>query len=143
MGSWLEGTPQRDNDDTTTAAQRLGIPEEGPGSAGGMLRRIAALCVDWGVAMGISWLLFDYHQLATLGVFALEQFLLVSSLGYSIGHWIFGLKVRPEETNRQYVGFIRGAVRALLVCLVLPAVIWDRDGRGMHDRAARTILVRR
>jgi uncharacterized RDD family membrane protein YckC len=26
--------------------------------------------------------------------------------------------------------------------LVIPAVIWDRDGRGMHDRLLGTVVVR-
>ena len=143
MGSWLDGTPNARNDSTTTAAERLGIPETGPGSIGPMWRRIGALMVDWAAAMGISWLLFNNHQLATVGVFAVEQFLLVSSLGFSIGHFIFGLRVRPEEAGATYVGFIRGAVRAVLICLVIPAVIFDETGRSLHDRAARTVIVRR
>lgn len=106
-------------------------------------RRIPALIVDWLVATGISWMFFNNHELVTLGIFALEQFLLVSTLGYSIGHWIFGIKVRPEESGRTYVGFLRGALRSVMICLVLPPVIWDENGRGMHDRIAKTILVRR
>jgi hypothetical protein len=33
-------------------------------------------------------------------------------------------------------------VRTLLVCLFVPAVIWDADQRGLHDRVAGTLLVR-
>jgi len=33
-------------------------------------------------------------------------------------------------------------VRSALLCLVIPAVVWDRDGRGLHDTAAGTVLVR-
>jgi hypothetical protein len=29
------------------------------------------------------------------------------------------------------------------VCLLIPALIWDRDGRGLHDRSIGTVLVRR
>jgi uncharacterized RDD family membrane protein YckC len=25
---------------------------------------------------------------------------------------------------------------------VIPATIWDRDGRGLHDKAAGTVVVR-
>jgi uncharacterized RDD family membrane protein YckC len=41
------------------------------------------------------------------------------------------------------VGFARGAVRTALLCLVIPAVVWDADGRGLHDKAAGTVIVRR
>ena len=34
-------------------------------------------------------------------------------------------------------------IRAVLICLVIPAVVYDRDRRGLHDRAANTVVVRR
>jgi uncharacterized RDD family membrane protein YckC len=30
----------------------------------------------------------------------------------------------------------------MLLGLLIPAVIWDRDGRGLHDRAAGTVVIR-
>lgn len=108
-----------------------------------MGRRIGALLLDWLVASLVSLAFFGYDPMATLGVFALENLLLVSTLGYTIGHRAFGITVRPEVDGVPYIGFLRGAVRTLLLCLVIPAVIWDGDGRGMHDKAARTVIVRR
>jgi hypothetical protein len=35
------------------------------------------------------------------------------------------------------------AVRTALLLLVIPAVVWDADGRGLHDRVAGTAIVRR
>jgi hypothetical protein len=32
--------------------------------------------------------------------------------------------------------------RTALLCIAIPALIWDRDGRGLHDRLARTVEVR-
>jgi hypothetical protein len=29
-----------------------------------------------------------------------------------------------------------------LLCIVIPAVIWDADHRGLHDKIAGTVLVR-
>jgi len=40
------------------------------------------------------------------------------------------------------VGFIKAAIRTLMLLLVIPAVVWDSEGRGLHDRAAGTRLVR-
>jgi hypothetical protein len=34
-------------------------------------------------------------------------------------------------------------VRSVLLCLVIPAVIFDPDQRGVHDKAMNTVLVRR
>jgi hypothetical protein len=33
-------------------------------------------------------------------------------------------------------------VRTILLLLVVPALIADRDLRGLHDRAANTIVIR-
>jgi hypothetical protein len=34
-------------------------------------------------------------------------------------------------------------LRTVLMCLAVPALIWDRDGRGLHDRTARCVVVLR
>jgi hypothetical protein len=34
------------------------------------------------------------------------------------------------------------ALRTVLLLLVIPAVIWDRDGRGLHDKAVHAVQVR-
>lgn len=139
IGSWLDGTPQGEG----RRGWRLGLPGSGPGSMAPLGRRLGGLLVDWLVASLISLALFDYHPMATLAVFAVENILLVSSLGFTIGHRVFGIMVRPEVAHVPTIGFLRGAIRGVLLCLVIPAVVWDADGRGMHDKAARTVIVRR
>lgn len=121
--------------------ERLGLPESGPGSLGRLGRRIGALWIDWLVALAISAGFFNNEPLITLAIFALQNILLISTVGYTIGHRIFGMRVvRLDQTP--YVGVGRGLFRALLLCLVIPAVVWDSDGRGLHDRAAGTVLIR-
>ena len=44
------------------------------------------------------------------------------------------------DTGR--VNPLRALLRTVLLCLAIPALIWDRDGRGLHDRLARTVEVR-
>lgn len=143
IGSWLEGTPQGNSSSDSERAARLGIPEKGPGSRAGLGRRVGGLLVDWGAASAVSFLLFDYNEMATLGVFAAAHFLFVSSLGFTFGHYLFGIRVRPAEDGSGFVGFVRGFIRTLLLCLVIPPVIWDAEGRGLHDKAAQTLIVRR
>jgi hypothetical protein len=36
----------------------------------------------------------------------------------------------------------RPIVRTLLLIVVIPAVVWDADQRGLHDKAAGTVLIR-
>ncbi|WP_407317493.1 RDD family protein [Isoptericola halotolerans] len=142
LGSWLTGgsVPPGETGDR----DRLGLPASGSGSRAPLGRRVVALCLDWAVAEAISYGFFDRDPMVTLAIFGLMNVLLVSSVGSTIGHRLLGLRVRrlgaPEP---QIVGFGRGAVRAVLLCLVIPAVVWDADGRGMHDRAAGTVIVRR
>ena len=45
--------------------------------------------------------------------------------------------------NGRPASVVQVAIRSLLLCLAIPALIWDRDGRGLHDKAANTVLVRR
>lgn len=142
MGSWLEGGSGAGPGGSS--AERLGLPESGPGSPAPLSRRLVALVLDWLVAMLISYLLADANSWATLGIFALENLLLVSTVGFTLGHRILSLQVRVLGAPAGVlVGFARGAVRTALLCLVIPAVVWAADGRGLHDRAAGTVIVRR
>jgi uncharacterized RDD family membrane protein YckC len=139
IGSWLSGP------DTSGISkypgERLGLPESGPGSIARAGRRIAAIMIDWGIALLISNFAFGGNSWATLAVFAVEQTLLVGTLGYSIGHRALGIAVvRP---GGGVPGPLAALVRAVLLCLVVPAVIFDPDQRGLHDKAMNTLLIRR
>ena len=116
------------------------MPESGPGSIARAGRRIVAICIDWAIALVISNYAFAGNPWATLAVFAIEQALLVGTLGYSIGHRITGIYV--VRLGGGPAGPVPALVRSLLLCLVIPAVIFDPDHRGIHDKAMNTILVR-
>ncbi|ARC57024.1 hypothetical protein AS850_08040 [Frondihabitans sp. 762G35] len=118
----------------------LGLPETGPRSMGRLGRRIGALAIDWALAVVISIAFFHYQSLATLAVFAVMQIVFLVTIGGSIGHLLTGMRVVPLLGGT--IGVWRPIVRTLLVCIVIPAVIYDRDQRGLHDRAVGTILVR-
>ena len=40
------------------------------------------------------------------------------------------------------LGLGRIALRTALIMLVFPAAVYDRDQRGLHDRIARSVVVR-
>lgn len=124
---------------------RLGLPESGPRSIARPGRRIGAIAVDWALATGLSLAFFatgpwQTNGFITLAIFAVIQivFLLVANGG--IGHLIFGMRVVPLNPGR--LAWWQPIVRTVLVSLFVPAVITDADQRGLHDRAAGTILVR-
>ena len=120
--------------------ERLGLPRDGRRSIGRLGRRMLALAVDWGLSVLVSVAFFDYSPWATLDVYAITQIVFVATAGGSVGHLITGMRVVPLSGG--WVGVWRPIVRTVLICLVIPAVIWDKDQRGVHDRAAGTVLIR-
>lgn len=119
--------------------QRLGLPEQGPGSIGRLGRRVGALFVDYGAAYLISGF-FAWDALAILTIFGIIQIVFLPTLGGSPGHRLFGLHL--QRVGGGWVGLWRPIVRTILLILVIPAVIWDADQRGLHDKAAGTMLLR-
>lgn len=124
----------------TFPGRGLGLPKEGSGSLARVPRRIAGLAVDWLAAVVISIAFFQYDALATMVVFAVVQILFIPTIGGSPGHRIAGMRLQLERGG--WPGVWRPILRTVLLVLVIPAVIWDEDQRGLHDRAAGTVLVR-
>ncbi|WP_460462482.1 RDD family protein [Arthrobacter pigmenti] len=138
IGSWLEGTPGGSGQ--RWPGERLGRPKEGPGSVARPGRRLAALLIDWLLCYLIATGLFDGNQWAILGTFAIEQMVLIATLGYSIGQRMLAMQVQKLDGGP--AGPLAAVVRTVLLCLLIPAVVFDADQRGLHDRAMGTILVR-
>ena len=103
-------------------------------------RRVLALAIDWLIALAISAGFLDSHPLATLVVFAVMTWLLLATRGATIGHTALGLRVRSADGGA--AGPLQVLVRTVSLCLVIPAVVWGLDGRGLHDVWARTAIVR-
>ena len=146
IGGWLSGPPTTPLAPGEHKGSRLGLPPSGPGAVAGLGRRVVALIVDWILALLIGRLVapgVDYpsdgSSLVTLGVFFVMVTLLTWVGGGSIGHRLLGMCV--IRVGGGGAGPVRALVRTALLCLVIPAVFWDRDGRGLHDQAAGTVLV--
>ena len=119
--------------------QPLGLPDSGTRSVGRLGRRFGGIAIDWGLSVVISAAFYNYESLATLAVFAGLHALSTILLGGSPGHLILGMHVVPMAGGR--IGLWRPLLRTALLALVLPAVFWDVNNRGLHDRAAGTILL--
>ena len=129
--------------------KKLGLPADGAGSVARQGRRLAALVVDWVLASLVAALLLRFTHapgspatrgIYDLAVFAVEVYLLTALTGQSVGKRILGLRVVRLDGKPN--GFGWTAVRTLLLLAVVPAVVYDRDLRGLHDRAANTVVVR-
>jgi uncharacterized RDD family membrane protein YckC len=131
--------------------QVLGLPEHGPGSLATTGQRLGAFAVD-ALASGLVAALF-VQATSTQGTaghlpgswslipFAIDYVVGVLVAGRTAGMYLLGLRlVRVDRPAA--VGPARAAARTVLLLLLLPAVIWDRDGRGIHDRLTDTAVVR-
>lgn len=124
----------------TYPGERLGFPESGTGSVGRIGRRIGALAIDWVAAVILSIAFFDYDPMATLLIFAVVQIVFIPTIGGSPGHRLTGMRL--VMLNGSWVGVWRPIIRTLLLIVVIPAVMWDPDQRGLHDKAVGTVLIR-
>ncbi|MFS0851998.1 RDD family protein [Microbacterium sp. 179-I 3D4 NHS] len=135
----------------TYPGERLGFPVSGPGSIGRPGRRIGALAIDYVAATLIATAFLGYDQFALpseagltqfapMAVFAVLQILFIPTAGGSPGHRILGMRV--VRLDGGWVGLWRPIVRTLLLVVVIPAVIWDQDQRGLHDKLVGTVLIR-
>ena len=147
VGSWLQGPGAVPADPEHYPGQRLGIPERGPGSLAGFGRRLVGVLVDWLVSTVIAAGLMHYRlgqgglgPFKPLAVFVLMNLLLVGTLGSTIGHRLLGIRI--VRLGGASAGPLPAVVRTVLLAVVIPAVIWDRDTRGFHDKIAGTVPVR-
>jgi uncharacterized RDD family membrane protein YckC len=126
--------------------QRLGLPEKGPGSIAPAGRRIGALFIDWGLCLLVAYGLLAHRDIEATNqwvflVFVVLSLLTLGTVGCTPGKRLLGLRVvRLDGGGR--VGFVGVALRTFLLLLVIPAVIWDRDTRGLHDKAVGAVQVR-
>ncbi|HPX35437.1 MAG TPA: RDD family protein [Mycobacterium sp.] len=146
IGSWLSG-PESLGNPSGYPGQRLGLPQDGPGSLAGLGRRAGALAVDWLIAYGLAGLglslgLLRMPALATavLVIWFVLGVISVRLYGFTPGQYLLGLRVASVD-NRRYVGTGRAVARGLLIALVIPALFTDSDGRGFQDRLTATAVV--
>ncbi|WP_406435043.1 RDD family protein [Streptomyces sp. NBC_00631] len=148
IGSWLSG-PRAAMEEAGAEfgyrGEQLGLPQDGPGSIARPGRRLAALAVDWALCVLIAYGLITHGYTPATSNWALLIFfvlgvLTVGTIGFTPGKRLFRLRVVGVGTGR--VQPLRALARTALLCVAIPALVWDRDGRGLHDRLARTVEVR-
>ena len=128
---------------------RLGLPAEGPGSVSSSGRRAVAFAGD-ALASGLVARLLDPVEVeGTLDLSVGLLPVVVLTVVYVVGLLLAGqtpamrlLGLRVRRVDGTPLGLVPVALRTALLVLLVPAVITDRDGRGLHDRAAGTVEVR-
>ena len=131
--------------------ERLGLPAAGPGSLATTGVRLAAFLVDAVASALIAGLFVQArasHAVAdrlpgswSLVPFAVDYVVGVLVAGRTLGMYLFGLRLVRVDRDAA-VDPLRAVVRTALLFALVPAVVWDRDGRGLHDRLSQTAVVR-
>lgn len=156
-GSWLSGPPSRQPPEGPNGyrGRQLGLPEDGVGSLVSTARRVVALVVDWFIAEGVAMLALSAGghnvksaiesgssvQTWTLLAWMFIGIASVTLFGYTPGQYFLRLRVIRVDADAP-VGFVRAVARQVALVFVIPALFTDQDGRGMHDRATGTAVVR-
>jgi uncharacterized RDD family membrane protein YckC len=121
----------------------LGLPAEGPGSLASFQTRTLAFFVD-AVGSALVAGLFTAPDLPgnwALVAFAAVTVLSLVAFGQTPGMRLLGLRLAHPRPG-QRLAVWRAVVRTALLCLLVPALVVDGDGRGLHDRLTDTAVVR-
>lgn len=101
---------------------------------------MAALCVDWLLSLLIATAITRHPQFVTIAVFGVEIWLLTALTGFTVGKRLLGIRV--ARLDGKPVGLGWALVRTILLLAVVPPLVNDSDLRGLHDRAANTVVIR-
>ena len=122
----------------------LGLPEAGEGSVAGMARRTGAIFIDWLLCTLIVVTAFNPPQADvpywTLLIFAAQDCVFTALTGFTIGKLI--LRIRVVRLDGRRIGPGWALVRTVLLLTVVPPLMTDKNLRGLHDRAADTVVIR-
>jgi uncharacterized RDD family membrane protein YckC len=150
-GTWLSGLGAAGvslHREGEWRGKRHGLPEAGPGSVATLNARLGAVLIDLLVAGLIGGLVnsfirnpgFASKQGAGVGALVLMYALLLPTAGQT-----FGMRVARLRVVRLSGGLLAvpaALIRGILVALTLPALFTDREGRGLHDKAVGSVVVR-
>ena len=141
--------------------QRLGLPESGPASLAPTGARLGALVVDILASTLVAALFVESFHVSghsasgsahrdfaerlpgswSLLPFALDYVIGILFAGRTLGMYLFRLRLIRVDRD-EAVNPWRALLRTLLLMLLVPALVFDRDGRGLHDRYTDTAVVR-
>ena len=121
----------------------LGLPADGPGSLATFTSRTGAFVVD-AIAAALVAGLFTAPDLPgnwSLLSFGVLTVAFLAVAGQTPGMRLLGLRLAHSRPG-QRLALWRAVVRTGLLILLVPALLVDADGRGLHDRLTGTAVVR-
>ena len=154
-GTWLEGPGatlgeiRRGPDGWL--GKGLGLPREGENSMAPFSARMMAFALDIIASSLIGGLIraqLDHPsgrtvQLLGFGVLFVEHVLMVALTGQTFGMRLLGLKVLRLKDVSRVPGFLTALLRTVpLLASIGLTGFFTREGRGFHDLAAGSVVVR-
>lgn len=154
-GTWLEGPGatlgeiRRGPDGWL--GKRLGLPREGENAVAPFSARLAAFVLDILASALVGSLIssqLDHpsgttKQLVAYGVLLVEHVVMVALTGQTFGMRLLSLKVLRLKDVSRVPGFLTALLRTVPLLLSVGLTgFFTRDGRGLHDLAAGSVVVR-
>ena len=113
-------------------------------------RRMAALLIDWLMSYAIAIGFFSgggtftdrvpNARIPVLFIFFAEMAIMTALGGASAGHRVMRMKV-VRFNDGGVATPVQALIRTTLICLVITAITFDENGRGIHERLSNTKLI--
>jgi uncharacterized RDD family membrane protein YckC len=108
----------------------------------GLGRRFAALLIDWLLSVLVSTFFADPRSSAwpPVAVLIVVNTVFIGFFGQTPGMAVARLRC-VSAVDGGAIGLLRALLRSVLLALIVPAVVMDDLRRGLHDKAAGSIVV--
>ena len=113
----------------------------------GQGRRMLGLLIDWALCYFITWGFFAEPGTGAFTpivyILYLGQYLFFTILGGATpGHRIVGLRI-VRFSDGQLPTPKQALIRTALLAIVVTAITFDQNGRGINERFSETVLIRK
>jgi uncharacterized RDD family membrane protein YckC len=121
------------------AADAIDLTEVEPAPFG---RRFGALLIDWALCLLVAAFYANPTRVAWPAVLVLVVLdtVCIGLFGRTPGMAVTGVRC-ISFADGGAIGLARALLRAILLALLIPAVIMDANRRGLHDRAAGSVVI--
>jgi len=112
-------------------------------------RRILALLVDYAACWGVMLLVYgkdwfgngSVPSLYLTFLFIGESTVLMALSGGSFGQLATRLRVVRSDGSGRPLTLLTALLRQVMICLVIPPLVFRPDGRGLHDMVCRSATI--
>ena len=112
-------------------------------------RRILALLVDYAACWGVMLLIYGKDWFGNGSVPSLyltllfigESTVLMALSGGSFGQLATRLRVVRSDGSGRPLSLLTALLRQVMICLVIPPLVFRPDGRGLHDMVCRSATI--